>query len=334
MSKLETSVLNTSEDYCPSFYVRYVDDTLAIFKDRSKVEYFIDALKVNSCLNFTYEIPSSEYFNFLDLKFRVTNGKIETGIFVKKTDRGLYFDYCSYIPDCYKLSLIKTLVFRAYRLCSSWNTFHVEIERITKNLIQNRFPMNIIQTEIRKLIDKLYTSEDVFKDSNQLDDIRFFTRCFDASSFKGDKQYLEQLFRKHVIPNDEKQKISIMVYYKPKKLSSCFSLRTRRDLCSSHDVVYRFDCPKVSCQASYIGYTTNTLKHRAQQHKYKPSKIHDHFMDDHNETPTDLLDNFSILYGNSNFMALKLAEALLIRDKMPDINVRYNEMSAILNLYK
>ena len=112
--------------------------------------------KNNSILNFTYEKPADEYFSFLDVKIKVTNSKVETGIHVKATDKGLYFDYRSYVPMTYKFSLIKILTNRAYKLCSTWFEFDSEIKRITFNLINNNFPQSIIEKNIKFLIDKLY----------------------------------------------------------------------------------------------------------------------------------------------------------------------------------
>ena len=145
---------------------------------------------------------------------------------------------------------------------------------------------------------------------------------------------LSQLFKKHVIPTKADTDVKLILYYKPKKLSSCFSLRTRKSDASNHGLVYQFSCQEDGCNASYVGYTMNSLKTRAQQHRYKPSKIHAHFINEHNRKPTIILDSFSILYKNSSRRHTRIAEAVLIKEKMPFINVKYNEMSAILKVFK
>jgi hypothetical protein len=132
-----------------------------------------EALKMNSCLNFTYERPTGDVFQFLDVSLRIepTSGAISTGIYVKKTDKGLYFDFCSYVPMSYKLALIKTLIYRAFRLCSSWSSFHKEVQRITQNLINNNFPQSVIEKNILSLTNKLYLKYECLGD---FDTIEYF----------------------------------------------------------------------------------------------------------------------------------------------------------------
>lgn len=57
MSHLENNILNNNNSFNPKFYSRYVDDTFVIFNDSSHLDPFIQALKSNSVLNFTFEIP-------------------------------------------------------------------------------------------------------------------------------------------------------------------------------------------------------------------------------------------------------------------------------------
>ena len=79
----------------------------------------------------------------------------------------------------------------------------------------------------------------------------------------------------------------------------------------------------------------NTLTHRAKQHKYAPSKVFEHFDKEHQMKPTDdILDSFEIMYTNSSVRCVRIAEALLIKENMPYINVKYNEMSSILKIFK
>ena len=79
----------------------------------------------------------------------------------------------------------------------------------------------------------------------------------------------------------------------------------------------------------------NSLATRAKQHKYKNSKIHEHFVKDHDTNPTfDIANAFTIKYRNQTTKKTKLAEALLIRKEKPMINVRFNELATGLNVFK
>ena len=101
-------------------------------------------------------------------------------------------------------------------------------------------------------------------------------------------------------------------------------------------MVYQFNCNEDSCQASYLGYSTNTLLTRCKQHKYFPSSIYKHYNYEHNKTPPTadaLINNFKILYKDNNTINLKIAEAIHIKERNPFINVKYNEATTILNLF-
>lgn len=307
-----------------------------MFDKPDHVEPFIDELKSQSCLNFTSEKPEKDKFNFLDISFKVHESKIETGIYVKDTDKGLYFDYCSFIPLNYKVSLIKTLVYRAFRLCSTWPLFHKEVIRITRNLVNNGFPQCVIDSQIKSLITKLYVKSGVSADSEPADDdIVFYYRSFDVDSCKGDKVILQQLFNKHIVPSVPSQVVKVRVYFKPKKLASCFSLRPRRTEMERHGLVYQYTCQHDGCNATYIGYTMNCLSTRARQHKYSSSKIHTHFVTDHDTKPTNsIMDNFEVIYSGHALRHNKIAEALLIKERKPIINIRFNEMAGGLKVFK
>ena len=116
---------------------------------------------------------------------------------------------------------------------------------------------------------------------------------------------------------------------------------TNRDECPhilSEDyrsyVVYHFNCKEVGCNSSYVGYTTNTLRTRIMQHRYKPSKIWKHYTMDHKSPPTAEIANcFKILFQVGNFNYLRIAESLFIKKLKPDINVKFNEMNECLNVF-
>ena len=50
--------------------------------------------------------------------------------------------------------------------------------------------------------------------------------------------------------------------------------------------------------------------------------------------PDAYINNFSILQIFSDHKELHIAEAILIKEKSPIINIKYNEMSNVINLYK
>lgn len=76
-----------------------------------------------SCLKFTYEIEKDAFLNFLDVKINRTNDKFQTSVFKKETDNGDCINYDGICPLRYKEGVIKTLLHRAYDICSTWVLF-------------------------------------------------------------------------------------------------------------------------------------------------------------------------------------------------------------------
>ena len=80
--------------------------------------------------------------------------------------------------------------------------------------------------------------------------------------------------------------------------------------------------------------TTNAINTRAQQHRFKPSKIHAHLENEHQISKVgDIKHCFKTLYRSDNLCDLKIAEALLIKSHLPEINIKYNEMSNNLLIF-
>ena len=102
------------------------------------------------------------------------------------------------------------------------------------------------------------------------------------------------------------------------------------------NVFYRFNCSEVACNATYIGYTSQTLINRVKQHRYNSSSICQHYMYDHDKLPPRL-DEFSscfeVIFGSESVRNLKIVEAILIKTSKPQINVKFNQLYDFLKLY-
>ena len=65
----------------------------------------------------------------------------------------------------YKISLIKCLIDRSFKICNSWNSFHNNKENIKSNLIKNAYPPFLIDKFIKKHLGHKFSSN-----QNQLKD--------------------------------------------------------------------------------------------------------------------------------------------------------------------
>ena len=99
MDKVETEFLETQTDK-PFWWVRYIDDIFFIWTHgQEKLKVFLEDLnKFHPNLKFT-SVSSEENVAFLDLKVKLKQGKIETDLHVKSTDRHQYLHYTSSHPE-------------------------------------------------------------------------------------------------------------------------------------------------------------------------------------------------------------------------------------------
>ena len=70
-------------------------------------------------------------------------------IYRKPSNTGKYLDYKSYNSKNQKISVINSLVTRAFKICSN-EYLEDELETIRKDLIKNNYP----KREINRVIDK------------------------------------------------------------------------------------------------------------------------------------------------------------------------------------
>ena len=79
-------------------------------------------------IKFTFETEDSNNFSSLDVKITRQNKRFFTSIFRKATFSGVFTNYDSFISDTSKIGLVHTLLFRFFKICSSMENFHIEVE--------------------------------------------------------------------------------------------------------------------------------------------------------------------------------------------------------------
>ena len=335
MSNLENVLLNENKISNPIKYLRYVDDIICVFKSRSHIHHFSGRLTRSSVLKFTNELMTGDVFNFLDVSLKLRpDGGFDTSVFIKPTDKGLYCNYSSHVPTQYKNSVISSLVTRAIKVSSTPENRNSELNRITQVLVNNGYPQHIIDKIIKA---KLNAEPSISSAAEEVENINFYVELHNVSNFAHDTKRLKSMIQQHVKPVDEQNKVRLTTFYRPLKLSSMFSTRSRPNDAEKTCLVYQFSCPKPSChEVSYIGYTNQMLRTRVKQHRWKTSSIYKHFTETHMEEPPlveDLLKSFSIVHSTEDLLSIKIAEAILIKNLKPQINVKYNELFDFLKLF-
>ena len=231
-------------------------------------------------------------------------------------------------------SIIKNLFNRAYKICSDWCSFNDEIFRLKQILVNNNYPLFLVDKVLKNFMKNKNPPRDRFDTGSER--IPLYVRLHNVASFRSDSKTLKCIVGTHVRPVNSNSSVALVPYFKPFKISAMFSTRPKRVSSERSCVVYQFQCSEDGCNASYIGYTTNSLATRVRQHRYNPSSIKKHYEIDHQSIvpPFDvLLKYFKILHSNQNIFELKLTEAIEIQNRRPTINVKFNEMYSILKLF-
>ena len=128
----------------PIFYKRYVNDIFAVFESEPDAHAFYSYLDTRvENIKFTFEKEKDNKLPFLDILINNNESDLQTLVFHKKTYTGLLLNYFSFVPNCYKLGLIKTLVDRIYRINNSWASFHKDLKDLKNILKKNPYPLKM-----------------------------------------------------------------------------------------------------------------------------------------------------------------------------------------------
>ena len=158
----ESKRLNEYNLNKPKFYLRYIDDVLAAIDKEQNSLNFLNVLKMrHPKIKFTIKKQINHSIAFLDvLILGINNQYLTLQTFHKSTYIGLLLNFKSFTSFSYKISLIKCLIDRSFKISNNWNPFHNDIENINSNLIKN--------TDLPFLIDKVIKKYPDFKfSSNQ-----------------------------------------------------------------------------------------------------------------------------------------------------------------------
>ena len=174
--------------------------------------------------------------------------------------KGLYTQWGSFLPKSYKWSLVLGLVSRAWRICSSYMNFHQEMEFLRGVLAANGYPLNFVESCIKRFLDKQYNNKDsepVYGPEKKL--VVLSLPYIGLNSFKVNRQL--KRMTSAVTPW-----INLRVVFKPTfRLSRLSKLKSAFPLISRSRVVYKVNCAE--CDAFYVGKTDRRLKQRLAEHQ-------------------------------------------------------------------
>ena len=119
------------------FYRHYADDIFALFTAPDHADKFKEYLSSkHPNINFSIVKEEDGRLPFLDINIFRENDKFATNVYRKKTFSGVYTNFKSFIPETYKIGLIKSLLFQCFSLCSDFIKFHHEIDYLKSIFIK------------------------------------------------------------------------------------------------------------------------------------------------------------------------------------------------------
>ena len=338
MSHLETNVLPTiADDDKPIVYCRYIDDIFLLVRNIKTLHSIKEKFETNSVLKFTFEIEKCKKLPYLDVHVSRPNDRLASAVYVKPTSSGECLNYKSVAPERYKTGVIKTMLHRAYLICSDWPSFHAEIKRLKQLFSNNNFPMNIVEREVRRFLD---SKQDVNNHDNLIPStIKLYYKNQMCTQYKQEENNLKSIIYDNVKPKHEHQ-VHLNIYYKSRQLASLFIRNNPHKRHRESRVVYEYTCNtnEDGCQPTnpsvYIGYTTTLIKQRMTTHAQNGSiKTHHATIHNHKITTTEIMESIKVRYASQDKHELQIAEALIIKAESPSINNQAEGEVRILNVF-
>ena len=117
-------------------------------------------------IKFTVEEQINHSIAFLDVFISgINNQNFKLQTHHKSTYTGFLLSFKSFTLFSYKISWIKFLIDRSFKICNNWNSFHNDIESIKSDIIKNAYPQFLIDKVIKKYLNYKFSSK-----QNQLKD--------------------------------------------------------------------------------------------------------------------------------------------------------------------
>ena len=151
----ESKWLNEYNLKKPQFYLRNVDDILAVFDNEHDSFNFLNFLNNrHPNIKFTTENKIYHSIAFLDVFISgINNPNLTLQTYHKLTYAGLLLNFKSFTSFSFKVSLIKCLIDRPFKIFNNWNSFHNDLENIESSLNKNAYPPFLIDEIIKMYLD-------------------------------------------------------------------------------------------------------------------------------------------------------------------------------------
>ena len=95
--------------------------------------------------------------SFFDILIKNEGNRFSTSVYRKKTSIWLFTQFDSFTPTSYKTGFVRCLIYRAFKISSSYIIFHNELEKAKILLQKSMYPQSVIANQIKTFLDKQFT---------------------------------------------------------------------------------------------------------------------------------------------------------------------------------
>ena len=293
---------------------------------------FLDYLnRQHPCINFTSEIERDRKLPFLDIDILRSNGKFSTSVYRKPTFTGLFTNFHSFTPLTYKRCLVSGLLHRIFNICSSYESFHIQLEVARKLFNLNGFPTHMFDRIVRQFLDNTFQPKPPVLTAPKK--TIYFCLPFTGSHSLQIRTQVSRLCNAAFPHLDIR-----FVFRSLTRISSFLPFKDKVPKYLRSGVVYALKCR--CCSASYVGQTMRHLHTRISEHlgispitgkhlcSPSPSSILSHI---NTSGHSACFDDFKILSSCSDPFELMIHESLLISKLKPSPNTQGSSIP--LNLF-
>ena len=310
------------DSFKPVFYKRYVDDTFVLFKHHSHAELFLNFInEFHPNIQFSMDIESNNQLSFLDLNIIRENNEFVTGIYRKSTFTGLGLNFFSHCSLEFKINACKTLLHRAFNLCSNWCKFHEEVSFLITYFSHNCYPSHIFPGVVRKFLDVVFRPKQLNYDVPK-------KLLYASLPYMGAHSLLVKRELSACLNKLYPYASFKFIFKNSLSIGSLFHFKDKIPELMRSNVVYNFICPKCNF-GTYVGCTHRMLKVRIDSHRgvshrtgmnlntKENSAIRSHCFKCKRKI---IYDDFKILGQVPNKQALLFLESLFIQQLNPSLN--------------
>ena len=337
----------------PLLYNRFVDDTFSIFNSEEESLDFFHVLNgLHPNLRFTMEAEANGQLPFMDVLIDRVGDKFLRSVYRKHTFTGHYEQWDSFSPSSRKISLVRSLVSRAVRICSP-TALPDELMKLRRIFEKNGYPALVVERTLQETVRKFAPTCEG-SDGAMVPEVLQPKPVLPDLGPAPDRAVLRLPWIGQISQHYKKQITSTVngcyPFVKPMVVfttRTVFSGRAKDVLPTTlkSNVVYLFTC---SCGLTYVGRTSQCLAERIKQHiprdllqrrtragvmvKQTDSAITKHLKSSLDCINAEVTKNFKILAQARSQQHLNVLEALFIQRLAPPL-CNQKEHVRVLSLF-